>query len=267
MIEQLPAIREGFKSISRDGIMDGCIGALDGYLMRITAPSFAECRNVGAYFSGHFCTYGVNVQAMCDADCHFIFLCLAAPGKTNDSVAIRKTSLPAWLDTLPPGYFTAADCAYSITEHLVAPYSGPQQYIEAYDNFNFYLSQLRIRIEMAFGLLVTKWRILHTPINVKLKNLKKLLGAICRLHNFCINNRETSVKVNRIYKVPEDQVHAHEPTQLGYIPTDAANVISREGSSHLREFLAKRVADNNLIRPLSAVNKQVLQQKRTAMYE
>jgi hypothetical protein len=132
-IEQLPAIREGFKSISRDGIMDGCIGALDGYLMRITAPSFAECGNVGAYFSGHYCTYGVNVQAMCDTDCRFIFLCLAAPGKTNDSVAIRKTSLPAWLDALPPGYFTAADCAYSITEHLVAPYSGPLRYIEAYE--------------------------------------------------------------------------------------------------------------------------------------
>jgi hypothetical protein len=199
----------------------------------------------------------------------FYFLCLAAPGKTNDSVAICKTSLPAWLDVLPPGYFTAADCAYSITEHLVAPYSGPQRYIKAYDNFNFYLSQLRIRIEMAFGLLVTKWWILHTPINVKLKNLKKLLGAICRLHIFCIDNRETSVKVNRIYKVPEDQdqVHAHEPTQLGYIPTDAANVISWEGSSHLREFLAKRVADNNLICPLSAVNKKVLQQKCMAMYE
>jgi hypothetical protein len=144
-IAQLPAIREGFKSISRDGIMD--------------------------------------------ADCRFIFLCLAAPGKTNDTVTIHKTSLPAWLVALPPGYFTAADCAYSITEHLVASYSGPQRYIEAYHNFNFYLSQLCIRIEMAFGLLVTKWRILHTPINVKLKNLKKLLGAICRLHNFCIDNR------------------------------------------------------------------------------
>ena len=47
-------------------------------------------------------------------------------GKTNDSVAIRKTSLPTWLDALPPGYFTAADCAYSFTEHLVDPYFGPQ---------------------------------------------------------------------------------------------------------------------------------------------
>jgi hypothetical protein len=94
--------------------------------MRITAPSFAECGNVGAYFSGHYCTYRLYVQAMCNADCHFIFLCLATPGKTNNSVAIHQTSLPAWLDALPPGYFTAADCAYSITEHLVDPYFGPQ---------------------------------------------------------------------------------------------------------------------------------------------
>jgi hypothetical protein len=172
-IDQLNSIRDGFKRISTDGVMNGCVGSLDGYLLRITAPSFAKCRNVTAYFSGHYCTYGINVQAMCDADCRFLFFALASPGKTNDIVALRKTSLSAWIESLPPGFFVAADCAYSITEHLVAPYSGPQRYSEWCDNFNFFLSQIRIRIEMAFGLLVTKWHILHTPINVKLSNQKK----------------------------------------------------------------------------------------------
>ena len=143
-----------------------------------------------AYFSGHYCTYGVNIQAMCDDDCRFTFFSLAAPGKTNDNVAIKKTSLPAWLESLPPGYFIAADCAYSLTEHLVTPYSGPQRFLERNDNFNFFLSQLCIRIEMAFGLLVTMWRILHTPINVKFSNLRKLISGIIRLHNYCINNHE-----------------------------------------------------------------------------
>jgi len=78
---ELLALCHGFKKISRDGIMDGCVGALDGYLMRITAPSFGECRNVSAYFSGHYCTYGVNIQAMCDADCHFLLLLLLLPVK------------------------------------------------------------------------------------------------------------------------------------------------------------------------------------------
>jgi hypothetical protein len=166
--EELNYVREGFRRISKDGVMNGCIGALDGYLMRITVLSFAECGNVGAYFSGHYCTYGVNVQAMCNADCCFTFFCLAAPGKTDDSIAIRKTSIPSWVQSLPPGFFAASDCAYSISEHMIAPYSGPQRYSERCDNFNFFLSQLRICIEMAFGLLVTKWRILHTPKCCKL---------------------------------------------------------------------------------------------------
>jgi len=122
-LHDLSSLHAAFRNISYCGVMDGCVGALDGYLMRITAPSNTECGNVGAYFSGHYCTYGVNVQAMCDADCHYCFFCLAAPGKTNDYVTIKKTCLPAWLELLPPGFFIATDCAYSITEHSIAPFS------------------------------------------------------------------------------------------------------------------------------------------------
>ncbi len=56
-VDELNYVREGFKRISTDGVMNGCVGTLDGYLLRITAPSFAECQNVAAYFSGHYCTY------------------------------------------------------------------------------------------------------------------------------------------------------------------------------------------------------------------
>ena len=264
---ELQELCEGLNQISRDAVMDGCIGAVDGYLLQITAPSFGECGNVTAYFSGHYCTYGVNVQAMCDADCRFLFFCIAAPGKTNDAVAIRKTSLLPWLDALPPGFFVAGDCAYTLTEHMITPYSGPQRYLAKCDNFNFFLSQLRIRIEMAYGLMVTKWSILHTPINTKLSNLKFLLDAICRLHNFCINNREASVQLRSLYRVHRSKTHPHEPTKLGYIPSDAPTVVSREGTSHLREILANRVASNSLVRPVTSVMKKTLEQTRSAMYE
>jgi hypothetical protein len=78
---------------------------------------------VGAYFFGNYCTYRVNIPEICDADCRLCFFCLAPSGKTNDSVTIKKTSLPAWLDSLPTGYFITTDSAYSITEHSIAPYS------------------------------------------------------------------------------------------------------------------------------------------------
>jgi hypothetical protein len=57
------------------------------------------------------------------------------------------------------------------------------------DNFNFFASQLRIRIEMAFGLMVKKWGILARPLSIKMIKMKRLMVAIARLHNFCINER------------------------------------------------------------------------------
>jgi hypothetical protein len=266
-VGQLNYIWGGFKRISTDGVMNGCVGSLDGCLLRITTPSCAKCWNVAAYFSGHYCTYGVNVQAMCDADCHFLFFALASPGKTNDVVALHKTSLSAWIKSLPPGFFVAAECAYSITEHLVAPYSGPQWFSEWCNNFNFFLSQICIQIEMAFGLLVTKWHILHIIINVKLSNLKKLLNAICRLHNFCIENREATAKISHIYQVPKQQNHPHEPTELGYIPTDAPSIVSREGTSYLQELLARQVSNSHLSWPLSESTKRALERRRSSLYE
>jgi len=101
-LHELDQLCSGFYQILTDGVMDGCVGALDGYHMRITAPSHRECGNVSAYFSGHYCTYGLNVQAVCDADCRVNFYSLTALGKTNDNISIKKTSLPAWLNSLPP---------------------------------------------------------------------------------------------------------------------------------------------------------------------
>lgn len=121
---------------------------------------------------------------------------------------------------------------------------------------------------MAFGLLVLKWRIFHTPINVKLCNLQHLLMAACKLHNFCIDNRDSSpIKIVSQYKVPSSMRYPHEPTQLGYIPTDAPNVISREGTSHLREVLANRVGKENLSRPMLSQQRRFLEEKRNKLYE
>lgn len=49
------------------------------------------------------------------------------------------------------------------------------------------LSQLRVRIENAFALLVGRWGIFWRPLRVQLKNQPKLIYAISKLHNFCID--------------------------------------------------------------------------------
>ena len=43
-----------FKKLSADGVMDRCIGAIDGWLCRIVPPSVNETDDVLSYFSGHY---------------------------------------------------------------------------------------------------------------------------------------------------------------------------------------------------------------------
>ncbi|KAF4150744.1 hypothetical protein GN958_ATG00065 [Phytophthora infestans] len=41
-------------------------------------------------------------------------------------------------------------------------------------------------MEMAFGLLVNKWRVFKAPPRVGVKSIKKVVHVACMLHNFCI---------------------------------------------------------------------------------
>jgi hypothetical protein len=169
--EETHKAADDFSKHSHHEVIDGCVGCLDGLLLRIQTPSSSETGNVKAYFSGHYQAYGVNVQAVCDSRCRFVYAAIAAPGGTNDIAAFRKTSLHKIVDNLPLGKYVIGDNAYACTEHLLTPFPGEQRNEPRKDAYNFYLSQLRIRIEMTFGLLVNKWRIFKRPLQIKLKNI------------------------------------------------------------------------------------------------
>eukprot|EP00978_Attheya_sp_CCMP212_P041902 scaffold246557_cov35-Attheya_sp.AAC.1 len=69
--------------------------------------------NAADYFSGHYQRFGLAVQAMCDANLLFMYVGVAAPGKTNDLRAFnRLIKLKNWFDGLPPHYFVRGDNAY-----------------------------------------------------------------------------------------------------------------------------------------------------------
>ena len=129
----------------------------------------------------------MNVQAACDHNCRFSFIGVAGPGVLGDRKAVNQISLGKLVEQLPGLYCVIGDCAYTPTEHLVPTPCGQHALVAKNDNFNFFASQLRIRIEMAFGLMVKKWGIIARPLTIKLKNGKRLFIAIAKLHNFCIN--------------------------------------------------------------------------------
>ena len=132
--------------------------------MRIKVPTKGEAGNVRSFFSGHYQGYGVNVQAACDHHSRFVSLAFASPGVTADRYAIRHCRLFDLIEALPFGICAIGDAAYQATKHMVSVYHGVDRTRVQNDNFNFFASQLRIRIEMAFGLMQMKWGILQRPV-------------------------------------------------------------------------------------------------------
>ena len=61
---------------------------------------------------------------------------------------------------LPKPLHLIGDAAYVENDVMVTLFTGSQTNNKYCDAFNYYLSQCRIRIEMAFGRLSGKWSIL-----------------------------------------------------------------------------------------------------------
>ena len=231
-----------FKVLSSHGVIDGCVGCLDGLLLRIQTPWTRDTGHVKSYFLGHYQAYGINVQACCDSKCCFTFVCLAAPGGCNDIAAFRKTGLSTLINNLPIGKYVIGDNAYICTEHLLTPFSGEERKEKAKDAYNFYLSQIRMRIEMAFGRLTSKWRILKRPLQVRLKNVGALFLCITRLHNFCINEGEVVTDSSNSENDSEDSSDSQ------FFPSDVTTT-TITGNSMLRDILVNEIQRNSLARP------------------
>ena len=172
-------IRLGFQLKSTDGIIDGCVGCLDGLLQKTIAPSASDVTNIRSYYSGHYEHYGLNCQAEFESSLKCIYFGVVAPGSTNDNIAYHfANDLADTIKQLPQGLYFIGDAAYSSSDKLLIPFTDSQRDNQSNDAYNFYISQLRIRIEMAFGLLVSKFRILKTPLQSSVKKMVKLLWHV-----------------------------------------------------------------------------------------
>jgi hypothetical protein len=99
--------------------------------------------------------------------------------------------------------------------------------------------QLHIRIEMCFGLMVTKWRILTMPLCIRLCNVPLLFGAIAILHNFCIDERESLIKLTKVYRVPAQMQQPHEPTISWVCPTFLYVDVTAHSNNSIRDTISQ----------------------------
>lgn len=239
-----------FSSISKNGAMNVIVGAVDGYLLKCIAPSSKEVGNVRSYYSGNYKCHGVNVQAACDAHTRFTFIGVMGPGVMSDRDAIQQGRLHSMIEELPLGYAVIGDAAYEPTDRLVALFGWDAAKVPRNDNFNFYGSQCRIRIEMAFGVMQQKWGVLQRPWRGRISQLRKLVVAIARLHNYTINERLTSSTRKPPSESNEEMARARSYNMPTIINDDEEEKLkSLEGQSYVRACLVDRVEQMYLKRP------------------
>jgi hypothetical protein len=216
---------ETTKKSTCDGVFHGCVLMMDGFLSIRNKPGDNECTNPADYYSGHKKTHGINVQALCDHMLRFRYVCVAAPGKTNDNKAFdRCTGLQSWLSRLPGSYFIVGDNAYPLSNKILTPFKGQQKQEVYNSSYNFYLSQLRIRVEMAFGRMTTKFRIMRTKMYCSLRTQSRVIEAVTRLHNFIIDADGVGI--------------VHQPVRLAYGDNLDENDLERLGIDPLPNGVA-----------------------------
>ena len=93
---------------------------------------------------------------------------------------------------LAPGLCLFGDNAYLNTSYMATPHVGAAAGDR--DAYNFYHSQVRIRIECAFGMLTHRWAILckALPMGISLQRSVALVVVLTKFHNFCINETDES---------------------------------------------------------------------------
>ena len=119
---------------------------------------------------------------------------MVGPGSINDNRSYKKCGLDEVIDNLPEGYYILGDAAYSLSNNLLIPFVGSHRDDIAKDAYNFFLSQLRIRVEMSFGLLVRKWGILQQKLGCSLNTNSDILVACGRLHNYVLINNDIDIE-------------------------------------------------------------------------
>jgi DDE superfamily endonuclease len=177
--------------------------------------------------------------------------------------------LHSLIESLPRGFMVIADAAYKPTEHCVPLYYGASRREADKDNFNYFASQCRIRIEMSFGMMTQKFRILCEPLPHKdLMKVKFICLSIARLHNFIIDQHIQSAASKESEWNPDaycsmlglqHRAIADENERSdGFIDpadveADAATQSTVPGYSMIRHMMMEHVAERQCVWPVDSV--------------
>lgn len=199
------------------------VGAIDGTHIPIQKPAVWD-----AYcFYNRKQMYSINVQAVCDANYIFTDVVGRWPGSTHDSHIYKTCGLYNYIhsDLFPSNSYLLGDSGYPLEPCLLTPVLSPNTPQEM--KYNEFHKKTRKIIEMAFGILKSRFRILHKTGGVLRYSLQKCIQIIICcfiLHNIAMKKRLPLVDE----ECGSDQDDNDEPEVAAIFPTDLRGRAVRE---------------------------------------
>lgn len=232
---QFPHSKEEWRQISQDfekmWQFPNCLGAVDGKHVAIVPPP-----NSGSYFYNYKGFHSMVLMAVVNANYEFVMCDFGTNGRISDGGVIANTKFGEKLEnntlnipdpqiitssnrTLP--FVFVGDDAFAMRPNFLKPFSHTTGRKEE-KIFNYRLSRARRVVENVFGMLASKFRIFHSPINLNVENAVSVVKACCMLHNFlrrCNGSGTTRACINLSHEqlqeemesafTPLDQEHRH----------------------------------------------------------
>ncbi|CAK1591977.1 unnamed protein product [Parnassius mnemosyne] len=206
---KVPASENNWKTIS-SGFethwnFPNCCGAIDGKHILILAPP-----NCGSEYFSYKGSNSIVLMVVVDFNYKFLYINVGAEVSQSDGGIFKNCSISDEFERglLPEGLFLLGDDAFPLKPYLLKPYKtyrGPLTIPE--EMFNYRLSRARRIEENAFGILMSRFRILDGKIDLKPSTIRKLVFAACSIHNWL---RESSPSYLLASAVDQENIHTGE---------------------------------------------------------
>ena len=171
------------------------VGVIDGSHIRIKAPNDSAPDYFSLYQQHDFI-----IQAIVDGKKVFMDFACGYPGSMHDARVLRRSTIFQSAEqknvrTQPTvnvnghdiGLYPLGDSAYPLSPWLMKPYpEGTRDPREI--AFNEELSSARVKVECAFGVLKSRWRILLKRFDCRIPFAVRNAVASAVLHNICIRS-------------------------------------------------------------------------------
>lgn len=81
--------------------------------------------------------------------------------------------------------FLLGDAAYPLLDWLISDYTPSPHLTAEQESFNAYLRSARTTVDIAFGKLKSRWRVLLRKCDFHYTFIPYVIATCCALHNFC----------------------------------------------------------------------------------